>query len=74
MNNIQDCNKQHYNLQLKIYEILLKLENYIPQTAKISRILFVWNGKKFTPVKLDDIPEAWKLISYLPFLKENFNK
>lgn len=69
MNNIQDCNLQHYNLQLKIYEILLKLEGYIPEDSKVSRVLFVWNGKQFSLKKLEDIPEAWKLIAYKAYLK-----
>lgn len=63
--NIQDSNYWHYGLQLQIYELLLKAENYIKDTAKVSRYLIVWKEDKFVLEKMPNLyQEAWALIAW----------
>jgi ATP-dependent exoDNAse (exonuclease V) beta subunit len=69
--NIQDSNYWHYALQLQIYELLLKSENYIKETANVSRYLIVWREDKFTLEKMPNLyAEAWGLIAWNSKFKE----
>ena len=58
--NVQDSNYWHYALQLQIYEIILKVENYIPKNAHVSRILNVFEHGKFNQYELPNMMENAK--------------
>jgi ATP-dependent exoDNAse (exonuclease V) beta subunit len=61
--DIQDSNYWHYALQLRLYEIILKLEGYVPREAPFRRCLNVITNGKLTVVDLPDVgEEAKKLI------------
>lgn len=63
--NIQDSNYWHYALQLQIYEIILKVENYIPKNAHVSRILNVFEQSGFHQYEMPNVLDcAKKLIKY----------
>ena len=44
--SLQHCNLMHYSLQLSIYELLLKIEGYIPLDANFDRWLFIYDRKR----------------------------
>lgn len=56
--NIQDSNYWHYALQLQIYEIILKVEEYIPKNAKVKRVLNVFEGGVFNQYDLPSMKDA----------------
>jgi hypothetical protein len=62
--NIQNTNYWHYAIQLQLYEYLLKIEGYLKQTCKVTRILMVWNGVEFKKEIMPNIPEAWGILAY----------
>lgn len=64
--NLQDSNYWHYALQLQIYEIILKVEGYIPKDANVKRILNVFSNNKLTQYEMPDVKnEAKALIKWL---------
>ena len=70
--DVQDSNYWHYNLQLQIYEIILKVERYIPKDAIVTRILNVFENGKFNQYELPSIGKPAKdLILYNLNLKKN---
>lgn len=49
--HLENCNYNHYSLQLSIYQMLLKMEGYIPRDAMVERWLFICdvNTGEFRP-------------------------
>ena len=58
--DIQDSNFWHYALQLQIYEIILKMEEYIPPNAKVKRTLNVFENGSMNQYPLPSVAEAAK--------------
>ena len=58
--NYQDCNFNHYILQLNLYEYIAKYEGYFPEYDKYERALVHITDKNF---KIIDVPEKQKDIS-----------
>lgn len=58
--NIPDSNYWHYALQLQIYELLLKVENYIPNDAVVTRTLNVFTDGKFSQHEMPELKEECK--------------
>ena len=58
--NLQDSNYWHYNLQLQLYEIILKAENYIDRHAKVKRFLNVFENGKFNQYELEPVGDEAK--------------
>lgn len=52
---LPDCNFYHYALQLNIYELILKIEGYIPPDAPVERWLLVFSGGAFSYQQLPDL-------------------
>lgn len=75
--HLPDCNYYHYSLQLSIYENILKLEGYIPLTAKVDRLLNVYTDAAFDSVHCQDLTKealilmAWNVtdagLTNIPF-------
>ncbi len=53
--DLQDSNYWHYALQLQLYEIILKVEGYIPRDASVRRILNCFINRSFKTVELPDV-------------------
>lgn len=63
--HLQNCNFDHYSLQLSIYEFLLRHEGYFPPETKYRRMLIHLSETEFTPIDLPDRQlEASQLILY----------
>lgn len=63
---IPDSNYWHYALQLQIYEIILKVEGYIPNKSNVRRILNCFINGRLEKVELPDVKTAAKeLIKWL---------
>ncbi len=58
--NILDSNYWHYALQLQIYEILLKVEKYIPNDATVTRTLNVFTDGKFSQHEMPELKQECK--------------
>ena len=58
--DLQDSNFWHYALQLRLYEVILKLEGYVPRGAKFKRFLNVVNKESLTTVEMPDVGDAAK--------------
>lgn len=63
---LPDCNFYHYALQLAIYELILKIEGYIPMSAGIDRWLLVYRPDgTFEPVRLPELTyEAMAMLAF----------
>jgi len=58
--DLQDSNYWHYALQLQTYELLLKVEEYIPKKASVSRVLNCFIDGRVVKAELPDIMENVK--------------
>lgn len=64
--NVQDSNYWHYALQLQLYEIILKAENYVDRNAKFERRLCVFSNGRLDVYEMPDVKEEAKgLIRWL---------
>lgn len=64
--NMPDTNYWHYALQLQLYEILLKAENYVDKNAKFIRELIVFSNSTVKNYRLPNvIKEAKELILWM---------
>ena len=62
---IPDSSYWHYALQLQLYEIILKIEEYIPKKAKCRRIINAFEKSGFRQYVLPDLTrEACELIKW----------
>lgn len=57
---IPDSNYWHYALQLQIYEILLKIENYIDKNSIVKRTLNTFTDGKFLQYDMPDVKNECK--------------
>lgn len=63
--DMQDSNYWHYALQLQLYEIILKVEGYVPRDAHFFRCLNVFSNGRLTHVEMPDVmKEAKELIKW----------
>lgn len=70
--DVQDSNYWHYNLQLQLYEIILKVEGYIPKNAKVRRTLNTFQNGQIIQYDLEPIGEVAKnMIKWLNTPKDN---
>ena len=60
--NIPDSNYWHYALQLQMYEIILKVEGYIPKDASVTRTLNCFINNRLEIVELPDVKENAKML------------
>ena len=58
--NIPDSNYWHYALQLQIYEIILKVENYIDKNATVSKTLNTFTDGHFKQFKMPNVKKECK--------------
>lgn len=63
---VQDSNYWHYALQLQLYEIILKVDGYVPKDAKFNRRLCVFSNSSFSVHEMPNVMnEAKGLILWL---------
>ena len=60
--SLQDSNFWHYALQLHIYEIILKVENYVSQDAFVKKSLNCFINGNFKQVDLPDVKKEAKAL------------
>lgn len=70
--HLPDCNYYHYALQLNIYEMILKLEGYIPRRAIVKKMLNVYREDvaAFDHYPLPDLHEEALLLLAFNVTKE----
>ena len=63
--DIQDSNYWHYALQLQLYEIILKVNSYIPKDAKVTRVINAFEVSGFHRYEMPNLlKEACGLIKW----------
>jgi len=61
--HLEDCNLNHYSLQLNIYKTILIEEDYYPKDTKYSMCLFHISEKGIEPYKVKHMDnEVWSMI------------
>ena len=61
--DVPDCNFYHYALQLSIYEMILKVEGYIPPYAEVERWLLVYRQEGY--FQYEPLPDMVKSAALL---------
>lgn len=65
VDNLEDCNLNHYALQLNIYKTILIEEKYFPKNTKFFMCLFHITDEEIVPYRIKDLDEeVWKMISH----------
>lgn len=63
--DIQDSNYWHYALQLQLYEIIMKIEGYIPKDAKVNRVINAFEKSGFHQYEMPSLArEACELMKW----------
>lgn len=52
LSHLDDCNINHYSMQLATYEYMLRRNKYIPHNANVNRMIIHLSADKYTPIKL----------------------
>lgn len=59
---VPDCNFYHYALQLSIYELIMKMEGYMPPGAEVQRWLIPYINREFQYERLPDMDREAALL------------